>query len=344
MKAISTIIEIIIIIIIVVAIISLLWLFSTILFSSVTQTGTTTITHVTQSMSSCMRIESVSNNNIYLRNCGQDLITNDTLNIYMDDLPISFNMTPSSINPSELAVIAIPVWRISIGIHNLRITNPNTELTKTVKSSLPDSCVLALDFDESSGTIAHDSSGYGNDGMLTNNPKWSTDCKFGNCLNLNASGNQYVLVHGSASLNFTDALTMEAWIKRNSTEAFHMVFGTAWGPYVLRAEPASEGNNLMMRLAFSDGSNSGEQQAGIIDAGKWYHITGTYDGNKIRLYINGVNIFTSQSFGKQIAPLTTSLRIGCDAEGFDNFNGTIDSLRIFSKPLAPDETVVLKMV
>lgn len=224
MKSVSTIIAIVLIMIILVALVSLFWLFASNLFTSMTQTGTASTTHMTESMSSCMKIESSVQNKIYLRNCGHGLITNNSLNIYLDDDPFGFNMTPSSINDGEIAIIALPIWGISIGSHRLKITNPKTELIKIAEASLPTSCVLALDFDEGSGTTTHDSSGNGNDGTLYNGtevcsggycPTW-LDGKFGKALQFDGIGD-YVEVGNKPSLNFgLGNFTMEAWVKLSS--------------------------------------------------------------------------------------------------------------------------------
>jgi len=341
MHAVSKIIVIILILMIVVAIASLFWIFSSGLFSSVTQTGTSSISHITEVMSSCMRIESLYQNKIYLRNCGQGLITNDSLNIYIDDVPFSFNMTPSSINANELATIAMPVWGISIGSHNLRITNPNTELIKTVESILPDSCVLSLDFDEGSGTIAHDSSVYHNDGILLpvgSEPLW-VQGKFGKALNFDGL-NDIVYVQNGGGLNITNTITLEAWVYAKKAQE----------QYVINKGDYRLGFNSWPNLNFYFVNSSYLDEDYIISLSsqpinKWLHIAATYNRyeNKIRLYADGeLKKEEGGITGSPIATANNNLNISSFA-GQYFFNGTIDSIRIFNKALTPDETVILRI-
>src|SRR5262249_32853026 len=75
----------------------------------------------------------------------------------------------------------------------------------------PTGLVAAYGFEEPSGTTAVDSSGKGNTGTLVNGPTRTTSGKFGSALTFDGT-NDYVNVPDSASLNLTNAVTMEAWV------------------------------------------------------------------------------------------------------------------------------------
>ncbi len=128
MKAISAIISIILILMIIVALASLSWMFSSSLFSSMTETGTSSIKQFTETLSSCIKIESVNEDKVYVRNCGQGLITNDSISIYVDDAKFNFQMIPTSIKSGELATITLSAWGLPNEKHNLKITNPYTSV------------------------------------------------------------------------------------------------------------------------------------------------------------------------------------------------------------------------
>jgi hypothetical protein len=116
-----------------------------------------------------MKIDSARDNKIYLRNCGTGTVRNDSTSVYMDEAPIAFTMTPSSIGKGQIAEITLnSLFGVSIGNHKIRISNKAGEVERYVKTVLPDSCVLNLEFDEEQGNTAHDNSGYGNDGTLYN--------------------------------------------------------------------------------------------------------------------------------------------------------------------------------
>jgi len=167
MKGISEFVLVLLILIIAVISISILWLsfygyFRHITFSE----GTSALGEV---LSSCMKIDSAKNDKIYLKNCGSGLVKDDKLNVFIDEESFEFTMTPESIGKSEIAEITIyDLWKLDSGNHKIKIASPSGKVERYVKAVLPDSCVLALDFDEGEGAIAYDSSGYGNDGTLNN--------------------------------------------------------------------------------------------------------------------------------------------------------------------------------
>jgi hypothetical protein len=359
MQGISSIIALILIIIIVVAMVSLFWLFSSSMFSSVTQTGTTVVSHVTETMLYCMNIDSIYQNKIYLRNCGQGSITNDSLNIYIDNAPFSFNMTPSSINQAETATITMPIWGISIGSHTLRIINPNTELLKTIEAVLPDSCVLAYDFDEGSGTNAFDKSRFINTGTLKGDTKW-TSGRFGSALIFDGSGD-FVCIGSDISIlkNLREA-TLSTWINPSVVDSSER--------YIIGISINNAGmSTINSRALVSLSSNSKEIRAGgrsadaegvqyvdtttdPISVGNWYHVLAiiNYAEDTVTVYVNDQPQATSGSIVfSQIATentVSTNNTIGSEEDASGAFfNGIIDSVRIYNKALTPDETVILKI-
>ncbi|NIO44221.1 MAG: hypothetical protein GTN36_01535 [Candidatus Aenigmarchaeota archaeon] len=167
MKGISEFILVLLILIIAVVSISLVWLSYNAFFRHITFSEDTSA--LSEALSSCMKIDSAKNEKIYLKNCGSGLIKDDKLNVFIDDESFEFTMIPESIVKSEIAEITIKgLWGISLGNHKIKIASPSGKVERYVKATLPDSCMLALDFDEGEGTIAYDSSEYGNDGLLNN--------------------------------------------------------------------------------------------------------------------------------------------------------------------------------
>lgn len=358
MQGVSAIIAIILILIIVVAIASLFWIFMSGLFTGITETSETSITQITEALSSCMKIDSVFHNKIYLRNCGTGTINNDTLNIYIDDSEFEFSMNPESIDKGEVATITLPIWGISIGDHTLKITNPKIELVKNVKSVLHDSCILALDFDEGSGTTANDKSRYENDGTLHNGteicsdgycPRWVVG-KYRKALEFDGLGD-YIIVYDSDSLDITSDISIEAWVKFNMISPDWHGIVTKWnaGGSLQRSYGLWHSEN---KIEFTLSENGGWvpdtiRLVSVFDpvADVWYHIVGSYNRTIMMLYINGNldnNIAGPPSINLENANLTVSCSYESD-EPAQFLNATIDSVRIYNKTLTPDETVILKL-
>ena len=75
--------------------------------------------------------------------------------------------------------------------------------------------------------------------------------------------------------------------------------------------------------------------------GEWVHLTVTYDGNKVVVYLNGQK-FTEQENHKilLVMPPTVPIRIGQSVENPDmRFNGIVDEIWIFPKVIAEIENL-----
>jgi len=281
------------------------------------------------------------------------VIVNKSLNIYINDEKYGFEMIPSSLNKGEFATISLDLWGISEGEYALRITNPKTEIFTYFEAELPNSCVLALDFDEGEGTIAYDSSSYGNDGTLKNDEgdEW-VNGKFGKALETDGLDDN-VEVLDSISLDtlaYTKQATWAFWFKFNTLNfptntpvILGKNFTDIYKEYNIRFENSSK--KIMLVLA--NGVNSETYFCDKTDwnIGEWYHITIDYINTtqEANFYVNGVLINTEIfTINNLLIDNSASLLIGISTAGAA-FNGTIDSVRIYNKALTPDETVKLKL-
>lgn len=72
-------------------------------------------------------------------------------------------------------------------------------------------------FDEGSGDVVHDSSRNSNDGTFVGEPEWVKDTPFGEGFALEFDGagsySEYIEIEDAPSLNVTEEITLEAWIK-----------------------------------------------------------------------------------------------------------------------------------
>jgi hypothetical protein len=86
-------------------------------------------------------------------------------------------------------------------------------------------------------------------------------------------------------------------------------------------------------------AGNAELLGGTVATNTFQHVAGVYDGQFMRLYINGVQV-ASRDFGS-IAPIPTnnlSLKIGVDSTGNGNlFSGLIDEVNIFNRALSASE-------
>ncbi len=149
----------------------------------------------------------------------------------------------------------------------------------------------------------------------------------GGSLALDGDGD-YVEIPFAAELNYLNAMTIEAWVKRTATRC-ETVVGNGWlTSYWLGFCNAP--------IRFYHGSTQYVDGSVAIPAGTWTHIAVTYDGKTRRYYVNGqLDLETSQNSGP-IAPAQDALYIGADRDGgctdpqLCGFQGLIDEVRIWN--------------
>ena len=82
----------------------------------------------------------------------------------------------------------------------------------------------------------------------------------------------------------------------------------------------------------------------IFEKGRWYHVIGTYDGKKMKLYVNGVEEATGIAANGNIAyPEKAYYTIGAyrDADEFFRMQGVVHRVRVYNNAL--DSTEIKKL-
>ena len=143
----------------------------------------------------------------------------------------------------------------------------------------------------------------------------------------------YVDCGNNASLNITDAITLEAWVKLNNLTALRNIVGK-FGASGNRAhalyfdKSSSEyclyivGADLSIKVAYSPNAT----------LGVWQHVVGTYNKSQLIAYLNGV-AGTPVSYTQPIALTTVEEWIGNVVGSNYPFNGVIDEVRIYNRAL-----------
>jgi len=207
-------------------------------------------------------------------------------------------------------------------------------LTSVAKAADPN-LVGCWRFDEGAGTVAADSSGYGNDGTLNGAPEWVAS-RLGGALDFDGSAD-FVEVPHSPSLSITDEITIAAWTYMRASASGEMAIVSKGGwaandlPYELTETP---GDVIFWQFYDDGGRDSCAPSSPPVD--EWHHIAGTYDGKVFKCYIDG-ELAEEWGYVGKMPENTASVTIGRRSRGGTFFNGMIDEVQIYNRALTAAE-------
>src|SRR5438876_8972537 len=193
--------------------------------------------------------------------------------------------------------------------------------------------VAAYAFSEGSGTTVADMSGNNNNGTISE-ATWTTAGRVGNALVFNGASAR-VTVPDAASLQLTRGMTLEAWVFPTATP-------TNWQAIV---DKNVDGYYLMASSDQGDrpsaggtwvGGNQNTYGPSVVEVNTWTHLAATFDGETVRLYVNGAEV-ASQAQTTPLATTTGTLQIGGDSYPNEFFAGRIDEVRIYNRALSAAE-------
>lgn len=193
--------------------------------------------------------------------------------------------------------------------------------------------VAAYSFDEGIGLNANDSSGNGHTGVLSG-AIWTSAGKFGNALAFNGTSS-WVTVNTTSLLNLTTSMTLEAWVFPTATTGVRDIVLKEGSNVDIYNLYARNWRGLPEANVLVGGANR-VAEGTTLPANGWTHIAGTYDGSMVQLFVNGVQV-SSTAIAGTISTSTGPLRIGGNGLWGEYFQGSIDEVRIYNRPLTQTE-------
>ena len=194
-------------------------------------------------------------------------------------------------------------------------------------------CVLALL--PVRGNKWHDFSPQENHGTFTSTG-FKAQGRFGPGVYFDGSAD-YVSVADHASLDITDELTLEVWVKFNQVENWRYLIakdaGTAPPPYALMVHASY----VKLYCAHDDVDTNLLSSSMIPSIDTWYHIVGTLSvlDTSQQIYVNGVEKAT---YNWTYGSLRTNIDDAWVGRRYTNyFNGTIDEVKIWNRALSAEE-------
>jgi hypothetical protein len=191
-------------------------------------------------------------------------------------------------------------------------------------------------FDEGTGTTAYDYSGNNASGTLTGSGQTWVTGQINKAVNLPSTAGVSYAVPLATNLP-SNVMTLSLWVNTNAFTSYANYFNNKWGSY--------DGSWVM----FSDVSGNfyfGVSKGGgqYIDAclvtstNQWYLLTGTYDGNVVKQYLNGLPCGNTTILNGQLLYQTTTPMV---STGHTGESYSLDDIRLYNRVLSASEISAL---
>ena len=270
---------------------------------------------------------------------------------------------------SATTTTVVPTTTTTVGPTTTTTVGPTTTTTTLVGGN-PD-LTLGLvghwQFDGSGGS-AVDSSGNGNNGEFINSTLGAG--RYGDAVQLSGNNDSHVSIPASQSLNdFTNQITVTAWVFPDVAPQGFLVVASRQVGAVLHPDQFYLGfgpENGQMHYKWHLGTNNGylfdeSIYTGTPDSNRWIHMAGTYDGSRMRLYVDGVEMGSKPLAGQVqvntclnwepdgggVCNTDNPVTIGGEENGSQSrvvdgeFDGRIDEVRLYNRALSAAEILTI---
>ncbi len=197
--------------------------------------------------------------------------------------------------------------------------------------------LLHLTFDEPVGLACRDACTRGREAV----PQGRADGVrriaglFGNALAL--SGNHLVAIPGQPNLDGLSAVTFSAWTMPTELSAYREIFRKEDGDQRVLFSFQNDGTILSLGLNIGGyvECDAKIEPAAVLD-GRWHHCAATFDGQVMRVYLDGRPIGELRRPGRITAGGQAPGCVGSSSGG-ECFQGALDDLRIYAAALTGEE-------
>lgn len=190
-----------------------------------------------------------------------------------------------------------------------------------------------------------DLSGNGNTLTAYNTPTAAAGFSAGTnaSTSFDCSSGEYLMKSDNASLSFTGNFTISCWIYVTWGSKYNMIvnklLNSGQYSYCLYVD---DSNKLALNVSANGTSYQTAVSSSTIAANTWTHVACVYDGEYVRLYINGVQNGTPLAKTDGIKDGTDAFTVGYHSTPNFGMNGRIDDLAVWSRALSADEVFQMK--
>ena len=204
----------------------------------------------------------------------------------------------------------------------------------------PEDVIAIWLLDDGNGAAATDASGNEHVGQLVGDPQWVAG-KFGGALEFD--GDDRVDCGDIDGVDGFKSLTALAWCRWDGGDG-----GLTSPARVVSKQDPNKGDKGPFSLGsgwnahkltfwINFGDWAGVHSGTHIDDGEWHHVAGSYDGNSLRVYVDGIEE-AENNIGKITGGSTPEhVAIGSDGFGREFWKGVIDEVALFNTALSEDD-------
>lgn len=210
--------------------------------------------------------------------------------------------------------------------------------TATVQADLQNGLVSYFKLDESSGTVAADSSGNGHDGTRYGQMAEWVPGHFGGGLFLATSEDEAGVEFPTTGMSVT-AGTISLWGYLNEPQAARTryFFGhTTRPPYSNRIQIYMNSGVNTLSLGLGD-THARKADIVLLATKKWHHVVLTWSNGNYVVYVNGDKAAEGTYTGLTALDPVASISDDCNPDEHEAFDGILDEARFYSRALTAAE-------
>jgi Ca2+-binding RTX toxin-like protein len=194
--------------------------------------------------------------------------------------------------------------------------------------------VAAYSFDEGAGSVAHDSVGT-HDGDFKNGTVWTSAGKYGGAVSFDGV-DDLITVPAAADLNLSKTFTIEAWVRPDTLTPYDtMLTKEAAGSKTFSLIPEGDHVAPKFEVAKTASSMNTINATSQLPLNAWSHVALTFNGETLRLYVNGSQVTTIPQ--STLYNAEGPLQIGGNLVHGEHFDGSVDEIRIYNRTLSATE-------
>ena len=239
--------------------------------------------------------------------------------------PSGFTLIELLVVISIISLLSSTVLTAISGIRNQARIAAGKRFETSIRSSISNCSVAFYNF-EGSGSIIREAGGTAPDGTAYGNPQRVKSVDgLGKALDLDGT-NDWVSVGNDKSLQFSEEMTISVWVNYDADDPDGRVLSKGANNYALKTAK----NDINFKLTINGSQENIYTGSNTISPNKWNHVMGTFDGQEMRVYLDGEEEATN-SFSGKVNSNSNNLLFGVkttgSSEGF--IDAQIDNVRLY---------------